>query len=524
MLTEAEDIEQELIRRDLAERLRDDKQQRLQSGVFYKILNKDWIIEPYIPNTYQKILQETQHTKNIILKARQLWFSTDISIEALDFWLNNPWVRVGIIAQDKDAAEDIFRDKLMTAWEWLPKNIKDRYEVNTQNVRELWLKHKDSWLTTYITVATSFRWWTLQFLWISEFGKICAKFPAKAREIVSGALEAVWKDWRVFIESTAEGNEWPFYNFYMQADNARLAGKDLTNLDYKPYFFAWRENAEYHLSDDADVVVTREDLNYFKSIEEKCNMKLTLWQKKRYIKKKEIQQDDMGREYPSFRDEAFDLAVEWAYYKSQMEDMRKQGRICELPYNKDKPVYAVRDLWGFWWWDDMAMIFYQKVGEWIHIIDYEEATGYSMEWFQTEFVTPRGYNIVEDRFPHDWKRTESNWKSVSQNARDIWIPVRQLTIGRISDWINELKRLFYKIKIDEKNCAKLIKSRSNYRRKWDDKKWMFMNVPYHNWASHWADCGRYLAVSYKEERNIDNIAERTVEIKRRKAKRKKTLR
>lgn len=524
MLTEAEKVEEELIRRDLAEKLRDDKSQRLQSGVFYRILNKNGKIVPYYPNKYQILLQGTQHNRNIILKARQIWFSTEIEIEALDFWLTNPWTRVGIIAQDKKAAEDIFRDKLMTAWEGLPKNIKDRYEVNTQNVRELGLKHKESGLTTFISVSTTFRWWTLQYLHVSEFGKICAMYPKKAREIVTWALEALGQDWILFIESTAEGNEWSFYDMFMQADNARLEWRELTKLDMKPYFFAWWENNEYSLWDNVDVLITREDDNYFKAIEGKCTMKLTLWQKKWYVKKKEVQQDDMGREYPSYRDEAFDLAVEWAYYKQQLEDMRKQGRVCDLPYNKDKPVYCVRDLWGFWGWDDMAILFYQKVWEWIHIIDCEEATGYSMEWFQTEFVATKGYNILEDWFPHDGKRTESNGKTVSQNAREIGIPVRQLDIGRISDWINEVKRLFYKIKIDETNCAKLLKSLGNYRRQRDEKKGMFMTTPYHNWASHFADTLRYLAVTFKEEWNLDKITEKNIAVKKAKAKRKNKLR
>ena len=53
-----------------------------------------------------------------------------------------------------------------------------------------------------------------------------------------------------------------------------------------------------------------QDIKYFKSIEEKCKIKLTLGQKKWYVKKKQTQQDDMQREYPSFWEEAFQLAVE----------------------------------------------------------------------------------------------------------------------------------------------------------------------------------------------------------------------
>lgn len=499
-LTEAERIEKEILRRQLVESQWDNKKFRLQSWLVYKIKDKKAKILDYNPNPYQILLQENQHNRNIILKARQIWFSTDIDIQAVDFAITNPWVNVGIIAHDKDTAEDIFRDKVKAAWDNVPKNIKDRFIVSTENVREIWLKEKITWRISYISVSTSFRWGTLQFLHISEFWKICAKYPQKAREIVTWAIEALDIDWYLFIESTAEGNEWYFYDFFRQAWEDMESGKELSKLDLKPFFFSRRDNAAYALADDAKVLITMEDINYFKSIEERCKMKLTLWQKKWYVKKKNLLKDDMAREYPSFWEEAFDLAVEWAYYEKELALMRRQDRIWEFPWNPSKPVYAVRDLWWFGWWDEMAVILYQKNWERIDIIDYEEETGYSIEDFQTTFINPKWYNIQEDWFPHDWKRKESNGKSISQNARMIGIPVKQLEIWWVRDWINECKRMFYRVRINEANCSKFIKSLSNYRRERDKNKWMFMDKPYHNRASHWADAFRYLFMTFKEER------------------------
>jgi len=260
--------------------------------------------------------------------------------------------------------------------------------------------------------------------------------------------------------------------------------KELTKLDIKPYFFAWWENKPYSLPEDSDVVITMQDIKYFKSIEEKCSMRLTIGQKKRYIKKRQTQQDDMQREYPSFREEAFQLAVEWAYYKNQLELMRLQKRIWEFPMNPNLPVYITRDLGWFWWWDEMATLFFQLEWDWITIIDYEEATWYSMEEYQLEFVAIKWYKIIKDFFPHDWKRTESNGKTVAQNAREIWVPVQVLKIWGIRDWINEVKRIFHRIRINEVNCPQFIKVITNYRRERDDKLWRFKDKPFHNWASH----------------------------------------
>ena len=461
----------------------------------YKIKDKNAKIIPYIPNPYQRRLQKFQHNRNIILKARQLGFSTEIDIQALDYALSNDNVNVWIIAQDKEKAEDIFRDKVKIAFDCLPKNIRERYKVNTDNVRELSFSNGSR-----IAVGTSFRSGTLQFLHISEFGKICAKYPEKAREIVTGAIEALSIDGKLFIESTAEGNEWYFYSFFKQAWEDMEAGKEISLLDLKPFFFPRWENKEYALGDNEKVLITLEDINYFKSIEERCHITLSLGQKKRYVKKKALLKDDMWREYPSYWEEAFDLAVEGAYYERELALARRQKRIWEFPWNPTNPVYAVRDLGGFGGGDEMAMIFYQKRGEWIDIIDYVEETWYSLEEYQTLFVNPKGYQINEDRFPHDGKRKESNGKSITQNARELGIPVRQLSIGSIRDGINEVKRMFYRVRIDETRCSKLIKALSNYRRERDNKKGMYVDKPFHNRASHWADAFRYLFMSFKEDR------------------------
>ena len=63
----------------------------------------------------------------------------------------------------------------------------------------------------------SLRSGTLQYLHVSEYGKICAKFPDKAREVRTGALNTVDKNGIVFIESTAEGQDGHFFELCQAA-------------------------------------------------------------------------------------------------------------------------------------------------------------------------------------------------------------------------------------------------------------------------------------------------------------------
>lgn len=61
-----------------------DQRWRLTSGKIYKIKNKDGKIIPFTPNKYQLHWLDNKHKKNIILKARQLGFSTMIQIYIFD--------------------------------------------------------------------------------------------------------------------------------------------------------------------------------------------------------------------------------------------------------------------------------------------------------------------------------------------------------------------------------------------------------------------------------------------------------
>lgn len=77
----------------LAKRLTD-RVWRLESGVLYKIKDKEGNVVPFFPNESQRDLHRRQWYRNIILKARQLGFSTDIEIQALDYALFNENVNV----------------------------------------------------------------------------------------------------------------------------------------------------------------------------------------------------------------------------------------------------------------------------------------------------------------------------------------------------------------------------------------------------------------------------------------------
>jgi hypothetical protein len=153
---------------------------------------------------------------------------------------------------------------------------------------------------------------TLQYLHISEFGKICAKYPDKAREIVTGALNAIAPGQYVFIESTAEGREGYFYDMCKEAQAARDANKLLSQLDFRFHFFPWWLHNDYKLDSEAQAAPSYVD--YFNALEGQINAKLTPSQQAWYIKRASTQSEDMKREFPSTPEEAFEVSNEGLYY------------------------------------------------------------------------------------------------------------------------------------------------------------------------------------------------------------------
>ena len=219
---------------------------RICSGALYKIIikgdekakdenKKHDLVTEFKPNRAQKRLIASLWHRNVILKARQLGFTTLVCIIWLDTALFSENVRCGIIAQDREAAEAIFRDKVKFAYQNLPELLRLKMPLARDSASELLFAHNNS----SIRVATSMRSGTIHRLHVSEFGKICAKYPDKAVEVITGSIPAVPLNGILIIESTAEGQDGEFYNITQRAKALFDAGTELSMRDYRYHFFAW---------------------------------------------------------------------------------------------------------------------------------------------------------------------------------------------------------------------------------------------------------------------------------------------
>lgn len=225
-----------------------------------------------------------------------------------------------------------------------------------------------------IGVSTGYRGGTLQSLHISEFGKICRKFPEKAREIVTGAFNSVGKNCTKTIESTAEGKQGYFYEYCSEAEKRQQQGKTPASLEFKFHFFSWWMDPDYSIEEDVQIPERLE--RYFDELKSKHGIELTDGQKKWYTLTERTQGDDMKREYPSTPSEAFEQAIEGAYYAQQFAAIYKDGRIIDMSEWDNQG--DVNTAWDIGVGDSTAIWFYRRVGNEIHILHYYENSGESL--------------------------------------------------------------------------------------------------------------------------------------------------
>lgn len=456
----------------------------------YYIQDKDGKKIKFRMNTAQLALYNSMHYFNVILKARQLGFTTFIMIYFLDACLFNSNHKAAVVAQTQDVAQDLFDNKIRFAYDNLPDEIRAIKFSTKDSVRRLSFSNGSS-----IVVGTSLRSGTYQKLLVSEYGKISAKTPKNAREVKTGALNTVADGQQIFIESTAEGKKGEFFEVVERARKLRDIGKTLARSEPKFFFFAWHDNPKYATLEGETATITAELEKYFDELEEQ-GIVLSKQQKYWYILKREQQDDDMEREFPSTPEEAFQGSLKGAYYTKEMKKVRERGQICHVPYNE---AHGVHTWWDLGTNDLMSCLFYQKVEGRHHFIDYHESSDEGWSFYQ-KMLLERGYNYIGHHFPHDGntRMRGSELFTDKQIAEQCGIRPIDITPRSTDVWHdirNFCKPVLSNCWFDVTKCHKIILHLDNYARKWSEADSMFTQEELHDEASHGASAFRTFAVN-----------------------------
>lgn len=300
---------------------------------FLKIRTKEGAVVPLVLNKpqarlYQAIQQQWQAGKPvriIILKARQMGFST--LTEAVIFFLTVTarYVESMIVAHKDEATANLFRMS-KRFYDELPAEIKPMQR--SSNAQELLFdrparyKGQARGLGSRIRCATAGgsgvgRSYTLKCLHLSEF----AFWPGDKRDTFSGLVQAVpdLPGTVIIIESTANGYD----EFKHMWDDAVQAQRDGTD-GFTPVFFPWFEMEEYR----------REPLPGFQPTAEEQELARTFGLDDRQLAWRRwcISVNCGGdvnlfhQEYPATPDEAFIATGRCAFDKAALVLRREQVR------------------------------------------------------------------------------------------------------------------------------------------------------------------------------------------------------
>jgi hypothetical protein len=476
---------------EAAKLLLSDRAWRLSN--LYFITDKRGINQLFKPNWAQQQLFNDLHYLNIILKARQLGITTFITLLFLDTALFNSNVHCGIIADTEENAKYIFR-KIKYAYDCLPEPLKAIREAKIDSAKELTFSNN-----SLIRVGTSLRSATFQYLLISEFGKIAAEDIKRTNEILTGSLNTIATGSYCFIESTARGREGSFYNMCVEAQKMRDSGKILTQLDYKFHFLPWHKHPEYCMNES--VHIPEDLIKYFKELQEVHSIKITSSQMAWYAKKHKTQGDDMLREYPSTAEEAFQANVEGHYYSKYITKARIDGRICNVPYDANLPVFCAFD---FGIGDATSIWFWQQHGAEIRLIDYMEGNGEPLTFYLKQ-IKEKPFIIEKFFVPHDANvRDYGSGLSRVEIARNMKIDFTVLPKLGLQEGIDAVKNLLGRCWFDEIKCEKGLRALENYKKDWNETLGCWRDSPRHDNASHGSDCFRYFAISLKRARTKED--------------------
>lgn len=188
---------------------------------------------------------------------------------------------------------------------------------------------------------------------------------------------------------------------------------------------------------------------------------------------------------------SFDAPVEGSYYGDIINELRMKGRVTKVPHASEAGTITA---WDLGMHDYTSIVFAQRVGRELRIIDYIQDQNKPLDWYVKQ-IQMRGYTYIGHILPHDVKVKEmGTGKSRYEILEALQLPVTICPSHRIDDGISAVRSILPDAWIDSERCEQLLIALAAYQSAPNVNLGTANNRPLHNWASHAADATRYLAV------------------------------
>lgn len=463
-----------------------DQEWRLNN--LYRIIDRDSNSIKFKLNHVQSHVLKNLHTRNLILKARQLGMSTFAVLYLMDAVLFSKNLNAGIVSYSLEHAQHIFKKIIGHALDTMPSEFRKITGITQRSAREISFNNGSS-----LRVDTTLRGGAYPLVLISEFGKTCARNPQKAEEVITGTLQAVPRNGTVIIESTGEGNEGFFAEMVTKA--AARGNEELTSLDYKLFFYNWLEESSYELDEKVNYDYILSD--YFDKVEKEIGKKITVPQRNWYAKQNILLGDKVKQEYPSTVSEAFFASTDAYYFAEAIGRAYTSNRCLNSSlYDALLPVYVAMDI-GI---NDLTvLVFFQIAHGEVRIIDYYEDKNKDVPFYAKYLLQDKQYLYHTIFLPHDSTKRDNLDVNNSYerdfrrlfNGTNTRFHVHKKMDKQLS--ISHTKIMIDRCVFNVNRVKPLLDQMAKYRKTWNESLGRWMEEPYHNISSNYADAFRYTA-------------------------------
>ncbi|MBA7572709.1 hypothetical protein ES708_14493 [subsurface metagenome] len=305
----------------------------------------------------------------------------------------------------------------------------------------------------------------------------------RGRDVISPMLRKT-KGWEVY-NSTPNGNNHFKRGYYIAKNN--------------PNCFTLTATVEDTYDHKGNRLVTEEDIQ-----KEKDDQRT---------------EDYINQEYYC----SFNQGIEGTYLGKQLQIAQNEGRMGNIVYDESVPINTA---WDLGVGDFMTIIFYQTIGNRVHILDYLEATGYSFVYYAQKLKDRqdnKGYFYGKHYAPFDIKDREmgslntKETKALSRKEKAEFVGIDFEEVERTSfensvdSARSVMKRCFFNT--DSKGVNRLITHLEQWGRKWND-----INQEYSDWEArtihtHAGAAFRYMSTVVMEEtHNVGDYEEDEQEV------------
>jgi len=201
---------------------------------------------------------------------------------------------------------------------------------------------------------------------------------------------------------------------------------------------------------------------------------------------KEMGEDKFNQEFEC----SFSAPVEGSYYSKLINELEAKNQICDIPRDELARTFTG---WDLGMSDSTSIWVAQIVNKEIRLVDFVENHGVGLDYY-VNWLREHDWMFATHILPHDVAVRElgtglSRKEVLEESGLSVTIAPK-LTV---MDGIQAARRILPRCWFDPKVKLGLDALR-NYKRVYDEKRAVFHDRPFHDWASHASDAFRYLAV------------------------------